>query len=75
MIVLVKGGSMALAITAMLGVEWLVTDELLLPPLLIFLAVAAISLVVCARALRSIAADGTRYGADGQVPIDAVATH
>lgn len=75
MIILVKGGSMALAITAMLGVEWLVTDELLLPPLLIFSAVAAISLVVSAGALGSIAAGGTRSGAAGQLPIDPAATH
>lgn len=73
MIILVKGGSMALAIAAMLVVEWLITDELLLPPLLVFLAVAAVSVVVSARALRSITATGGQPMARGQLPADPVA--
>lgn len=53
-IVLVKGGAMALAIAAMLLVEASVTDELALPPLVVFLVMAAVSIVVGARALRSL---------------------
>ncbi len=73
MIILVKGGSMALAIAAMLVVEWLVTDELLLPPLLVFLAVAVISVVISARALGSIAPVGTQPRAAGELVIDPLA--
>ena len=75
MIILVKGGSMALAIAAMLVVEWLVTDELLSPPLLVFLAVAGISVVISARALGSITAGGTQPMAAGQPPTDPVTVH
>ena len=46
MVILVKGASMALAIAAMLIVEWLVTDELLLPPLVVFATVALVSVGV-----------------------------
>ena len=53
-VLLVKGGAMALAIAAMLAVEWTVTDELALPPLVVFLVVAGVSVIVGARALRSI---------------------
>ena len=54
MVILVKGASMALAIAAMLIVEWRVTDELLLPPLVVFAAVAVASVAILIRALRSI---------------------
>jgi hypothetical protein len=40
MVILVKGASMALAISAMLLVEWQVTDELALPPLIDFASMA-----------------------------------
>ena len=53
-VLLVKGGSMALAIAAMLVVEFLVTDQLALPPLVVFLVVAGASVVIGARALRSL---------------------
>ncbi|MEX1362061.1 MAG: hypothetical protein AB1Z98_02995, partial [Nannocystaceae bacterium] len=53
-IVLVKGGAMALAIAAMLIVEAAVTDELALPPLIVFLVMAGLSAAIGARALRSI---------------------
>ena len=69
-IILVKGGSMALAISAMLVVEWLVTDELLLLPLLVFASVTVASIVIAARALRSIDGDGAPSIAAGQPPID-----
>jgi hypothetical protein len=57
MVVLVKGASMALAISAMLLVEWRVTDELLLPPLVVFAAMALASLAIGARALSAIGED------------------
>ena len=53
-IVLVKGASMGLAIAAMLVVEAVVTDELALPPLLVFLVMAGVGVVIGARALRSL---------------------
>jgi hypothetical protein len=53
-VLLVKGGSMALAIAAMLLVEAAVTDELALPPLVVFLVMAGLSAVVGVRALGSI---------------------
>jgi hypothetical protein len=54
MLVLVKGASMALAIASMLVVEWLVTGELLVPPLLIFALMALASVAIGARALQGI---------------------
>lgn len=68
LIILVKGASMALAIAAMLVVEWQVTDELLLPPLLVFATVAVISVILATRALRSIEGGDMRASADGQLP-------
>ena len=53
-IILVKGASMALAISAMLLVEWRVTGELALPPLVIFAVMAALSLGIAVRALLGI---------------------
>ncbi len=66
-IVLVKGASMALAIAAMLVVEWLVTDELVLPPLLVFATVAVVSVAIAARALRSIDGVVPRPASSGRV--------
>jgi hypothetical protein len=54
MIVLVKGASMALAISAMLVVEWQVTDELLVAPLVVFASMALASVLIGARALQGI---------------------
>ncbi len=54
MLLLVKGASMALAIAAMLIVEWQVTDELLVPPLIVFVLVALASVLIGARALQGI---------------------
>jgi hypothetical protein len=54
--VLVKGASMALAIASMLMVEANITGELALPPLLVFSVLALVSLVLGARALRSLEA-------------------
>lgn len=59
MLILVKGTSMALAIAAMLIVEWQVTGDLALPPLIIFSLMALLSVALGARALRAIE-DGTR---------------
>lgn len=73
MIILVKGASMALAIAAMLVVEWLVTDELLLPPLIIFATVALVSVVIAARALRSIAAVDVRPSSSRELRPEPVA--
>lgn len=53
-LLLVKGGSMALAIAAMLVVEYLVTDELLAGPLVVFAIVALMSVAIGVRALRSV---------------------
>ena len=57
MLVLVKGASMALAIAAMLVVEWQVTGELLAPPLVIFALMALASVLIGARALQGIDED------------------
>ena len=54
MIVLVKGASMALAIASMLIVEWLVTDDLLVPPLMVFALTSLASVIIGVRALQSI---------------------
>jgi hypothetical protein len=54
MIVLVKGASMALAIAAMLIVEWQVTGELLVPPLIVFALMALGSMLIGVRALQGI---------------------
>lgn len=54
MVILAKGASMALAISAMLLVEWQVAGELALPPLLIFAAMAILSVVIGARAVMAI---------------------
>jgi hypothetical protein len=51
---LTKGATMALAIAAMLLVEWRVTDELAAAPLAIFGFVAAVSVLIGARALGSV---------------------
>ena len=52
-IVLVKGATMGLAIAAMLAVEAVITEELALPPLLVFLVMAGVSVVIGTRALRA----------------------
>ena len=75
MVILVKGASMALAIAAMLIVEWLVTDELLLPPLLVFAAVALVSVGVAARAIRSIDGRARRHVSTGVAPTEVIASH
>lgn len=54
MIVLVKGVCMALAIVAMLVVEWQVTGEALIPPMVIFGILALVSLAIGVRAVRAI---------------------
>ena len=54
MLVLVKGASMALAISAMLVVEWMVTDELLVPPLVVFTLMALVSAALIVNGLGSI---------------------
>lgn len=61
-VVLVKGASMALAIAAMLLVEWQVTGELLAPPLIVFALVALASLLIGARALQGIDEPATMRG-------------
>ncbi len=53
-LILVKGASMALAIVSMLLVEALVTDELALPPLVVFAFMAGASVAVGVRALQAI---------------------
>jgi hypothetical protein len=58
MVILVKGASMALAISAMLLVEWQVTDELALPPLIVFASMAVLSAVIGLRALGGIGERG-----------------
>jgi hypothetical protein len=53
-IILVKGIVMALAIVAMLLVEGQVTGELALPPILVFGAIAGLSLVIAVQAVRAV---------------------
>jgi hypothetical protein len=53
-VLLVKGVAMGLAIVAMLLVEWQVTGEPQLPPVVIFAALAAVSLAIGWRAVRAI---------------------
>jgi hypothetical protein len=57
-VVLVKGASMALAISAMLLVEWQVTGELAVPPIVLFALLAVLSLLVGARALLAVREPG-----------------
>lgn len=68
-IVLVKGGAMALAIAAMLIVEAAVTEELAVPPLVVFLAMAVISVVIGWRALGSIADTSEPHVAVQPLPV------
>jgi hypothetical protein len=56
-VLLVKGVAMGLAIVAMLLVEWQVTGEPQPPPVVIFAALAAISLAIGWRAVRAIGGD------------------
>lgn len=60
LLVLVKGASMALAIAAMLIVEWQVSGELLAPPLVVFGLVALASVLIGMRALQSVDEPGPR---------------
>ena len=53
---------MALAISAMLLVEWRVTGELALPPLIIFATMAFLGLALGARALGAIDDDAPEAG-------------
>ncbi len=75
MVLLVKGASMALAIAAMLVVEWRVTGEMLPPPLVVFAAVAVASVAIAARALRSIAELGPVATPTGDLPAATAAAH
>jgi hypothetical protein len=56
MVLLVKGTTMALAICAMLLAEWRVTDELALPPLIVFAVMAVLGLVLAARSTVAVGA-------------------
>ena len=53
-VILVKGIVMALAIVAMLLVEWQVTGELAAPPIVVFAVVAGLSLVIAVQAVRAV---------------------
>jgi hypothetical protein len=59
LVLLVKGIVMALAIVAMLLLEWRVTGEVALPPIVGFALIALLSLVLARRALRAVD-DGDR---------------
>jgi hypothetical protein len=52
--ILVKGIVMALAIVAMLLVEWQVTGEPALPPIVVFAVIAGLSLAIAVRAVRAV---------------------
>jgi hypothetical protein len=54
LVLLVKGIVMALAIVAMLLVEWRVTGQLALPPIVGFALIALLSLFLARRALRTV---------------------